>query len=88
MKLLENKFFKDWCIFLGEQDNRYFILYGKIGQIEIETRTDYDSRTFSNESTAFIKIPFVNKDNKLYTLLNIYNKEEYHAIVSILEDIL
>lgn len=88
MKLLESKFFKDWCVFLAEQDSRYFILYGKIGQIEIESRTDYDSRILSHESTAFVKIPFINKDNKLYTLLNIYNKEEYHTIVEILEDIL
>ncbi len=88
MKLLEGKFFKDWCIFLGEQDNRYFVLYGKIGQITIETRTDYDSRTLNNENTASVNIPFITKNNKLFTITNIHNKEEYHTIVEILEDIL
>ena len=93
MKLLEGKFFKDWCIFLAEQDNRYFVLYGKIGQIEIKAQVDYNEESLKETiyscfptRTAYINIPFVDKDDKLYTLLNIHNKEEYHTIVEILED--
>lgn len=95
MKLLEGKFFKDWCIFLGEQDNRYFVLYGKIGQIEIKAQVDDYSESLKETvyscfptRTGYINIPFVARGDKLYTLFSIYNKESYHTIVEILEDTL
>lgn len=94
MKLLEGKFFKDWCIFLAEQDNRYFVLYGKIGQIEIKAQVDYNESLKESvyscfpTRTAYVNIPFVDKNNNLYTLRDIHNKEEYNTIVEILEDTL
>lgn len=86
-----------------DDDGRYYIIYGKTNNVTIKTEEESQNINFlpsgrlnycfSKNKKMSIEIPFINNnnnnnDNRLCTIINIYNKSEYYTIVEILKRLL
>lgn len=90
--------FKD--IFIGlykDDDGQYYIVYGNTKNVTIKTEEEDENikfspfgldYRFSKNKEMSIEIPFISNNNKLCTIINIYNKSEYYTIVEILKRLL
>ena len=96
MKFLQCKVFKNTFIGLCQQEEKYYICYGQVGNIKLNFQEQYEDITyrgtniykFLEHRNASIEIPFIQKNNSLFHFQSITNKEEYSTILSILEDLL
>lgn len=97
MKFQEIKFIKDWLIALVENDDKYMVILGKIGKITFQTKQDTISITsryyeliddIVKSMKSSIEIPFIAHNDKLFTIINLNNKQEYEIIKTVLEVVL
>lgn len=96
MKFLQGKFFKDIFLGLCEEQEKYYICYGKTGPVKFKFQNDYKDiiyrdvsiSKFLMQSNASIQIPFIQKNNCLFHFQSIKNKEDYYTILSVLEELL
>ena len=88
MKFLQGKFFKDIFFGLCEEQEKYYICYGKTGPVKFNFQNDVSISKFLMQSNASIQIPFIQKNNCLFHFQSIKNKEDYYTILSVLEELL
>ena len=97
MKFKEIKFIKDWLIALVKNDNKYMAILGKIGKIKFQTEQDTISISSNyyelmdniiKSITSKIEIPLIAHNDKLFTIINLNNEQEYETIKTVLEVVL
>ena len=97
MKFKEIKFIKDWLIALVKNDNKYMAILGKIGKIKFQTEQDTISISSNyyelmdnivKSITSKIEIPLITHNDKLFTIINLNNEQEYETIKTVLEVVL
>ena len=97
MEFKEIKFIKDWLIALVKNDNNYVIILGKIGKIKFQTEQDtisISSKYYElmddiiKSISSKIEIPLIAHNDKLFTIINLNNKQEYETIKTVLEVVL
>lgn len=96
MKLIEYRGFKNVFVGLAQEDNNYFIIYGRTTSPTIsfteETKTiTYDSipiGTIPINNQCTIDITFITNNNTLINIQAIKDKTIYYTLVNILEKML
>ena len=97
MEFKEIKFIKDWLIALVKNDNNYVIILGKVGKIKFQTEQDtisISSKYYElmddiiKSISSKIEIPLIAHNDKLFTIINLNNKQEYETIKTVLEVVL
>lgn len=97
MEFKEIKFIKDWLIALVKKDNKSIVILGKVGKITFQTEQDTIS-IFSDyyklmdniikSISSKIEIPLIAHNDKLFTIINLNNEQEYETIKTVLEVVL
>ena len=97
MEFKEIKFIKDWLIALVKNDNNYVIILGKVGKIKFQTEQDtisISSKYYElmddiiKSISSKIEIPLIAHNDKLFTIINLNNEQEYEIIKTVLEVVL
>ena len=97
MEFKEIKFIKDWLIALVKNDNNYVIILGKVGKIKFQTEQDtisISSKYYEimddiiKSISSKIENPLIAHNDKLFTIINLNNKQEYETIKTVLEVVL
>lgn len=95
--LIEYRGFKN--IFIGlldDQDNKYYIIFGKTGTPNLTIEEQYNNISwhwttlykYLENKTCNLNIPFISmKNNSLVNIIPIENKKEYENLIFMLEKI-
>ena len=93
MDFIQINFIKNYMFCLVKNEEKYLVLIGKILKPKIEYETVYSKAWLTDRITdcmptsysAHIDLTFVAKDDTLFHLISLHNKEEYDTILSIAE---
>lgn len=97
MKIIEYQGFDNKFIGLGEENDKYYIIYGKTGDPTVsidESHTsiyggfrDVKILDYCPSRSTNIIIPFIATDKTLLYLMYIENKEYYKTVLTVLKDL-
>ena len=78
-----------WVIGLGTQNKHYCAFWGRsIPLLKMDNTIEILGNSFELSSQASVTIPFVNDENRLFTVMKLEKKEDFEVVEKTLKAVL
>lgn len=81
---------KSICILIEDDQKRFFVIYGAIGQINIESKKEYTEYSFgvSDINTSQIIFPLIENQGKFLYMMQIKDPKSFEDICSVVDSLI
>ena len=82
---------KSICILIEDDQKRFFVIYGAIGQINIESKKEYTEYSYGvipDIKTSQIVIPLIENQGKFFYMMQIKDSKSFEDICSVVDSLI